>query len=161
MLDRLEKWRKQPVAVKQRYALLTAVAATLIIVGMWSTTLPSRLAELDFSTTDTVPAKAAPSVEAGIVAPPSPSRFSVFTASVMDGYLVLKAKLMGAPSEPLEAVPAPTAPMVWNEVVEAKQEPVVVGEGRPIMIAVATTSATTSNVGATTNATTTSEAVIQ
>ncbi len=157
MLDRIESWRTKPTSVKQRYALTTAVIATIIIAGIWSTTLPSRLTVFDFSNHDEVVTTEKPEVAPSIVPPAVPGRFSMFTASVMNGFTVLKEKVTGAPPELVAEPVATTTPMVWNEVIEASNESAQPREGKPIMIAVATTSASTSD----TVAATTSEAVIQ
>lgn len=145
MLNRIEEWRTKPVPQKRRYALTAAVVTTLVIAGMWASTLPTRLAVLDFDQAAAV--IEAEEVEAervpGIIPPAEPSRFSTFTANVMNGFAVVKNKLVGTPEEPAPPVVATTTPRAWTEVVDAKREPIIETGGKPIMIEVATTSATT------------------
>ncbi len=156
MLERIEEWRTKPVQQKRRYGLVAAATVTLVIAGIWASTIPSRLAVLDFDQSQSAATIAADTPEVapvpGIVPPTEPSRFAQFAATVGDGFAIVKNKLITHKEAPAPLEPeATTTPMAWTDVVEAQRAPIVVPEGDPIMILVATTTASTSKTATTTS----------
>lgn len=160
MLDRIEAWRKKPIAVKRRYALTAAVLVSLIVVGIWSTTLPTRLSVFDFSETDVAVApQESKDVVPAIIPPEAPSSFSRFTASVADGFASVRNKFWKSEPEPAAvSSPATTTSEAWTEAVEAMQTPETAGPAKPIIIRVATTTGATTT---TASSSTTSAPVLQ
>jgi hypothetical protein len=47
MIEKIEALRKKPRHVRNRYAFWVAVLITLVIVGVWSLTLPARISHIE------------------------------------------------------------------------------------------------------------------
>lgn len=47
MIEKIEALRKKPRHVRNRYAFWIALLITLVIVGVWSLTLPSRISNIE------------------------------------------------------------------------------------------------------------------
>lgn len=117
LFDRLDALRHKPKHVRNRFAFSVAAGTTLIVLLVWSTTIPSRLTFFDMHTS-AEPAVAQPAsvtTKEGADAWWQRMFASVALWREKDSTPHLKKTLPAATSTPT------TTPMVWTEAIEKKK----------------------------------------
>jgi len=154
----LAEIKKKPRQTRQMYAFSGALLSTLVLTGIWATTLPAQLSILDLtpyneiSTTTPereVPVAVVPPKQKGLL-----ERWQVTIGGSTRQLVAAVGTLLHGETtvEPVEPVVATTTPQVWTEAVATHATNAT---GTPILIAT-----TSSLQQSTTTATTSSSRVI-